>query len=231
MATDSVTIRSPIRWTRRIVAGSTIAIALFVLTSLIVVTAQISLGGLISEKLLGRTGTADSSLILGRSGTDETLHIMGLAPVVSTVPATNLVGEASATLRGTVSSMNGMPTATGYFQWGYSAGGLTNTTPTFTVDTTGNYSSTIGGFDNTQRIYYRFVTDADGTAYGAVTSFLVPSGVGGNLLKSILKIIVAAGIVIAVLKIGTGTNWPTAMVIAAIGLAGFAVICTLIDMI
>ena len=138
--------------------------------------ASINLGGLISEKVLGRSGVTNSSLLLGSAVNNE-LSILGFAPVVTTQAATDigLTGRIkTATLHGIVAGMNGMPTATGYFQWGYSPTALTSTTPSFVVSSTGEYTSIITLNNDNDSVYYRFVTDADGTSYGDSATFTIP---------------------------------------------------------
>jgi hypothetical protein len=218
------------RWTRRIVIGSLIAIvATFVLT-VVTVSSQIGLGTMVSEKMLGRTGVTSSGLLLGHAGTNTTLSVLGFAPIVSTQTQTALGdsgGITTATLVGHVSNMNGLPSSTGYFEWGYGAALLINTTPTISITAVGDYSSVITGFSPTTEVYYRFVTEADGTAYGTVASFVIPSGVGGFLIKSILRLILAGIILVSVVKFG---KTPMVMlVLAVLGIIGFAIISSLIN--
>lgn len=233
MTTATLYLKSPSlsswkRWTRRTVIGTSIAIVAIILTTILATVADVGLGGLISEKMLGRTGEADSSLLLGRTGTNTTLSIMGFAPVTSTQVAIGS-GDAvpTALLQGIVSNMNGMPVATGYFQWGLAAGALVNTTPNIAITTTGSYSATITGFPKSDRVYYRFVTDADGTAYGAVADFVIPSGTGNYLLKNLLRVILAAVICITVLKMSR--NMMSMLLLSLIGIIAFAIISTIID--
>lgn len=219
-----------LRWSRRILLGSLIAVSVILVSSILTV-AEVGLGGLISEKMLGRAGVTNSSLILGRTGTNTELSIMGFAPVVSlSVSDTNLAagGVTTATLHANVTTMNGMPTATGYFQWGYSAGALTNTTPVVTITTTGDQSATITGFDGSEKIFYQFVTDADGRAYGAVATFIIPSGTGGYLLKNLLRVVLAGVILIGVIKLGGG-NFVKMLIVAVIGLLAFAIVDSIIN--
>lgn len=217
-------------WTRRIALSTIIAVATTVILTAISVTSQVGLGSMISEKMLGRDGVADSSLLLGRTGTNTELSVLGFAPIVSTQTHTAL-GEAggitTATLVGRVTNMNGMPSATGYFLWGYNAGALVNTSSTVAVTGTGDYSVTITGFDATEYVYYQFVTDADGTSYGTTLRFLLPSGTGGFLLKTILRVILAGIILVTIVRFG---RTPIIMaILTVLGLVGFAFISSLID--
>ena len=223
---NSLRLNSLQSWSVRTVSATLIAVLVIVFGSLIFVSSDVALGGLISEKLLGRSGTTNSSMLLG-SATSATESVLGFAPVVSTsvVGATSAAG---ATLRGHVTNMNGMPTATGYFQWGYAAGALTNTTTTFAVTGTGNYGLTITGFNANDEVFYRFVTDADGTAYGAVTSFVVASGVGGWMIKTLLRIILACVILIGVAIVGMRGGMTGLLMSGIIGLLAFIIINELI---
>lgn len=190
--------------------------------SAIPVLSSISLGALISEKLLGRVGVVDSSLLIGRAGVSTELSVLGFAPVISSQPVGATVQQ-TATLRGTVANMNGMPSAIGYFQWGYSASNLNHTTATFPITATGNYSSTITGFTQSEAIYYRFVTDADGTAYGNVVRFVASAGTGGFILRTILRVLMALVICIGVMM--WGSRGGIALLISAIiGLIAFVMV-------
>jgi hypothetical protein len=215
---------------RRVILSTVLAVVAVAVLTVISVTSEVGLGGMVSEKMLARNGVTNSSLLLGRTGTNTTLSVMGFAPIVSTQVQTAL-GEAggvtTATLQGRVTNMNGMPSATGYFLWGYSATSLPNTTATVPITATGDYSVTITGFSPTTYVYYQFVTSADGTAYGAVSRFLLPSGTGGYLLKNVLRVILAAGILITVLMFGK--NVMTTLVLAIIGIIGFAILSSIID--
>ena len=212
---------------RRVCIAVLIAIMAFLLISIAVIQSDVALGGMVSEKLLGRAGVTDSSLLLGRAGTDTELSVLGFAPIVSTqaVGSTSVPGGVStAVLRGRVTNMNGMPIATGYFQWGYAAGTLTNTSATFVVTGVGDYSQSITGYNENDTVYYRFVTDCDGTAYGAVTSFLASHGTGGFLIKALLRILLACSILLTVLLIGSKGGFVAMLIFAVIGVIAFGII-------
>ena len=202
-------------------------LAFMAISVVLTVNSSVSLGGLVSEKLLGRDGVADSSLLLGRSGIDTELSVLGFAPVVSTqtVGSSGLAGgTTTAVLRGTVTDMNGLPTATGYFLWGYDASALVNTSATFAITGTGAYSQAITGFNENDRIYYQFVTDADGTAYGSITNFVSKSGAGGFLLKTLLRVVLAASILVTVLMLSRAGGFVVMLVAAIIGLIAFGIV-------
>ena len=233
---NTMTVRTPhfgwSKWIKRVSIAFAIVIVLAVLTTLLSflqLTAQVGLGTMVSEKMLGRDGITNSSLLLARTGTNTELSVMGFAPIVSTQTATGLSGDAipTATLQGTVTSMLGLPSATGYFEWGYGEGALVNTTPDIVITAIGGYTATITGFDKSDRVYYRFVTDADGTTYGAVSNFVIPSGTGNYLLKNLLRILIACGILITVLKVSD--NMMTILLLSLLGIIGFAIIGIFID--
>jgi hypothetical protein len=201
-----------------------------IILTIISVTSEVGLGTMVSEKMLGRDGVTNSSLLLARTGAGTELSVMGFAPTVYTSASTGLGGDTipTATLHGVVTNMLGMPSATGYFVWGYSATVLSNTTATVPITGTGDYSVTITGFDKNEKVYYQFYTDADGTAYGAVSSFIIPSGVGGYLIKNLLRVILAGIILIGVIRIGGGAPMRI-LLLSAIGIIGFAIISSFIE--
>ncbi len=223
------TIRSRVLcWLGRVAVAMVVAVVLVLLAGVLPALSDVSLGGLVSEKLLGRSGVADSSLLLGRSGTNTELSVLGFAPVVSTQPATSTSGT-TATLRGRITNMNGMPSTRYYFEWGYSATALTNTTTPVTVTTTGDYSTNISGITGVGTLYYRFATDADGTAYGAVSHFPASSGAGGFILKSLLRVILAGAILIGVIMIGRRGGTVALLVSAVIGIIAFVIVNSVIS--
>jgi len=244
--TTNVNIMSPLshckrgwsRWLRRILVGTSVAIVATIgvtILSVLLTEAQVGLGGMISEKMLGRTGISDSSLLLSRTGTNTTLSVIGFAPVVSTLPATaigEVGGVTTATLQATVTSMKGLPSATGYFQWGYAVGALTNTTATIPITAIGNYSKIITGFTSTDiTVYYRFVTDADGTAYGTVLSFGSPPAELGNiLLKNLLRICAAAAVIINAIK-QSHRGISVLMSTILIGMLAFVIVSMIIELV
>lgn len=213
-------------WTRRITVSSVLAVMALLLLSILTVVSSVSLGGLITEQMLGRDGVADSSLILASADNTE-LSVMGFAPAVSTLPVTNsflTAGVPTATLRGRVTDMNDMPTSTGYFVWGYASGFMVNTTATQVITATGDYTTDITWPNQNDKIYYEFLADSDGTNRGGVAQFLMPSGVGGFLIKNLLRVVLAAAILIGVVYLGR--NGPTvAMLLSAvIGVIAFVII-------
>ena len=241
MTTGSVVlpVSSPkhkFQWIRR----TSIAIALAVFASLILTiisvmqtTSQVGLGTMVSEKTLGRNGITTSSLLLGHTASNTELSVMGFAPIVYISTANNFSfndeTSATATLHGKVINMLGMSSATGYFVWGYSEAALTNTTDEIAITGVGDYSVNIANFETGKSIYYQFITDADGTAYGEVASFVIPSGVGNYILKNILRLIVAVLIILGVIQFGGDKPIPM-LIMAVIGILGFVIINVILNL-
>jgi hypothetical protein len=124
--------------------------------------------------------------------------------------------------------MNGLPSARYYFQWGYASGALINTTTAVIVTSTGDYTTDISGISGGGLVYYRFVTDADGTAYGSISTFPAAAGSGNFLLQTLLRIVVAATICIGVMLIGRNGGGVALLVSAIIGVITFAVVDAMI---
>lgn len=182
-----------------------LALLAWSLLSPVLVSAYAGLGGYISEKMLG--GATIDSLYLGNTAAGPTVVASG--PDISTTPATAVAwpdgGVTTATLHGTISSLNGLPQTTYYFQWGYDPGALVNTTASVTTAVLGGVTATITGYDPGSIVYYRFVAGTDGTSYGTVISFSV-AATGGHatgyfLLWNILTLIVVAGMIISTLML------------------------------
>lgn len=205
--------------TRRMLYVLAITGLIFLMLSPVAVSAFAGLGGYVSEKLLGNAITTDSVKSLGDSLTGET--VLGAAPVITTQPATNaqlIGGVSSATLNGNLSSLNGFPSAQVWFAWGYTAGTMSNTTVATTVLAIGDVAHDITGYDPGARVYFQMLSGTDGTAVGAVRSFVVgASGIGYYLLWNLLTVIIALGMFIIVLKASDG-NWVAALISVIIGI-------------
>lgn len=205
-----------------------IALIIWALVSPSMVSAMAGFGGYISEKLLG-DGT-NEMLYLG-DGTNE-LTVLGLAPVVSTGTATSSSAGnvVTMTVTGNLQDLNGMPRADTYFQWGYSSGGLSNTTTTSTETTTGIKTAIINP-DAGEDVYYRFVASTDGTAYGSIQYLPIVGGGHGIsywMLNTLLPIVIAMIILIGVLLLTS--NPIVALISAVIGLVGFYIILALVSL-
>ena len=214
---------------KHIPKSATILLGLLIVWSLVspvMVSAMAGFGGYISEKLLG-DGT-NEALYLG-DGTND-LTVLGSGPVVSTVGATsssagNIV---TMTMTGNLQSLNGMPQANVWFQWGYSTIMVHNTTPV-TVSATGEQTVVINP-DAGKDVYYRFIASTDSITYGSIQSLPVVGGGHGVsywMLNTLLPIVIASIILISVLLL-TG-NPILALVASIIGLAGFYIILALVS--
>jgi len=182
------------------------------------------LGGHVSEQSLG-DGT-DATPFLGDSADGPIL--LGTVPFISTLSVTNatIAGVATATLRGTIGNLNGMPRGSYWFTWGYSSGSLTNTTVETVITTTGTKTTGISGFDTKKEVFYQFWASTDGTTSGSILSF-DPVDTGFNLLSLLLPILIAVTIFVFVLG---ATGQPIAALVGSIiGLLCFAVVKAIFD--
>jgi hypothetical protein len=218
------------RWLTRLSVAITVVMIVLLLTNVLTSIANtISLGGLVSEKLVDRNGTANSSLLIGSTVSGEQT-VVGFAPAVATTAVTD-PGEGTVTLNGTVTTMNGMPSAVGYFQWGYAKGSLPSTTAPFAITATGDYSTVLTGFTQSNTVYYRFYADADGTNYGSVMDTLTPAGAGGNLLKLIIPLVVALIICVTMLYFVGGANPVGMLASGVVGVLAFYMVKALLEVI
>jgi hypothetical protein len=211
---------------RRMIALSLLIVVTGIMLSPVTMAAFVGIGGYISEKLIG--DNTNEALYLG-DGTNESVAL-GTAPIVSTSSATSSSagGIVSATLYGNLVSLNGMPSADTWFEWGYSVP-LANTTAVNTVTVTGGQTATINP-DAGKTVYYQFCSSTDGISKGSIGSFLAGGahGVSYWMLNVLLPIILAVAILIFVL-IMTG-NPLYAFAGAVIGLMAFYIIQAMVQM-
>lgn len=159
----------------------TIAICIVALTFLsygIFAVYASGLGGYISEKVISSSGTTNSALVIDRFGVSNSYLDVAMGPVVAVASPVDVTLDGAgshATLRGSITSLNGSPTSNVWFEWGYSPA-YGNTTPVQVATIAGTYTATINHFLATNQIYYRFVGQADGTNYSSGTSFLLTDG-------------------------------------------------------
>lgn len=222
----SIQFRRPPHWLMSLLLFSILSLILVMPG---IVSAFAWFGGYISEKTLG-DGTNEVHY-LGYTGME--LTVLGAGPTVSTLPLASLStsegGVVSATLQGNLLNLNNMPRAEVWFNWGYSATGLTNSTSTVTVTTTGVKTAVINPVAGEQ-VYYQFVSATDGTAYGSTKSFLAGAGHGTSywMLHTLLPIIVALVTLVGVLLFIC--NPLAAFIAAVIGLVGFYVVQALVSL-
>ena len=210
---------------RRLVVVLGLMLLALMIVSPNILSAYAGLGGYISEKLLGDGVVPDASLYLGDSASGPAVIRSG--PIVSTLSATNIISEggvASATLRGNLSDLNGMPGADVWWVWGYNAGAMGNTTAVSTVTSTGEQAINISGMNIGVDIYFQFQSSTDGTAIGATQSFLSGGAHGASyaLMRNILPLIIAVSLFIFIIKM-TG-NPVAALFGAVIGLMAFIIV-------
>ena len=174
---------------------------------------------------MGRNGVSDSALVIGRG--NPQLDIC-MAPVLTLQAPVIVAG--SATLKGSVTSMQGFPTSNVYFEWGWAPGAFGNTTAVQVAVAPGAFSAVI---DTTPvpggTVYYRFAAEADGKGLSSSDSFLplasthpvywfvrvIPFVFVGIVMLLMLEgvrsgnvwMIVIAAILVIVGVIGTGLIW------------------------
>lgn len=209
--------------TRRLVVVLGLMLLALMIVSPNMLSAYSGLGNYISEKLLGDGVVPDASLYLGDSASGPA--VIGSGPIVSTLSVNNATitaGVSTATLRGNLTNLNGMPRADVWWVWGYSPTAMINTTFASTVTTAGDKTVAISGYKANIAVYYQFQSSTDGTSLGSVMSFQVGGGTGGGLLNAMLPLIIAVSMFIFIIKM-TG-NPVAALIGAVVGLMAFIII-------
>lgn len=180
------------------------------------------LGGYISEKLIDRQGVLNSSLTIARQGVSNSNLDIGLAPVPTATGASGVFmdGGTHATLNGSITTMNGFPTSSGYFEWGYDAT-FGNTTPVQTITAVGNYSANIAHYDPARTVFYRFVVWADGTNYSSVLTFNVissgsPASTSYSMINSLIPFMWVVFIILSLLALWALGLSPVIILIVAV---------------
>jgi len=216
-------------WVKRLFALLLLALILLVLIAPSAVIGYAGIGDFISEKLLSRTGTGDSSLYISRDGNGPV--VLGIAPTIATGDANIDIGETyDAVLHGTVSSLNGLPQADIWFVWGNTVG-MTNTTTVVTATSTGDYTGNISGYDPNDIIYYQFRSSADGSVVGDTRDFKVGGGkeVGYWLLWNLLPVVIAIGAFAVAIRLSG--NFIAALIAVAIALITIAMVKAILPVI
>lgn len=185
----------------------------------------IPLGGNSSDKVIEVSGGADSSLLITRDGVADSGLQAAMGAIVSTQDATQ-VRFGNAVLHGTVSDLNGHPSAEVWFEWGYDTG-YGNTVGGQIVGV-GTFQTTIHDFDGDQTVHFRAVSSTDGILYGGDQSFNARAvDVGWSLMDRLLPILIGLGVIFMVLAFAGA---PLVMLVAALlGIIGFAVVVAIID--
>lgn len=170
-------------------------------------------GSFISEYLIGRSGVSTSTLTLERSGVADSILDVGLGAIVTTQAATNITLN-SGTLNGNLTDLNGMPRASVYFEWGYTAAYGNSTTPQ-TLTGTGSFNAAISSLTSDTTVHFRSVSETDATYYGADQTFdtlsgstpSTPSGgsilgvsSAGNFVQYLIPVAIAVMVLIGVIR-------------------------------
>jgi hypothetical protein len=163
-------------------------------------------GGWISEKLVGRSGVADSNLLIGSSGATGSGLDVAMSGLAVATGAINIYMDGTgthATLNGNLSTLNGFPSVSVYFQWGYGAV-YDHTTAAQTMAGTGAFSADIAHFDPGQTVYYRTVVEADGTSYSSPSTFVTTGSIaaGFNLLNAVVVVAYIALVLFTMVALG-----------------------------
>ncbi len=211
--------------TRRLATVLGLMLLTLLLLSSSMLSAYAGLGGYISESLLGDNATPNASLYLGDSA--EGPVVLGTVPAIATRTAINVQsvgGVSSATLRGNLANLNGMPEADVWFVWGYNAAAMGNATPVVTVAAIGQQAVNIAGMNMGVDVFYQFRGSTDGIARGGTLSFLSGGAQGASywFITTLLPLIIAMGILIFIIKL-TG-NPIAALIAAVIGLIAFTLV-------
>lgn len=190
------------------------------------------LGGFVSELLMARQGVTGGSLVIGTTTAGPLIVATGPRVTTGVVTGSAIVaGGTTATLHGTVTSLNGSPRGLVWFEWGQAPGALINSTAVTPVVATGEVTATITGYNPGDPVYYRFAGNTDGTVYGATGTFTIGTSSGGTaggagggyfILWNVLPIAIVAAIAIATFK--SGASWETILAIAIGGLLAIAVL-------
>ena len=198
-----------------------VLLILWVLASPVSVSAFAGFGDYISEKLLGNG--VNEAQYLG-DGTAE-LTVLGSGPIITTGTIISQ-SAGSAVVNGNLSSLNGMPSADVWFEYGITSGALINSTTPVTVTTTGTQTAILTGLTG-GTVYYQIVASTDGTTRGDTAYFASGEGFGNWLMNTLLPIVLAAVILIGVLLL-TG-NPIAALLATVVGLAAYYIILALVS--
>lgn len=176
------------------VAVCFLSVVMVILSSMRIV-AFIGTNGFASALTIDQQGLPNSFARI--SGGNDGIIVMGMGSGSVTLPATNVYmdGGTHAILNGNLSDLNGYPSATVWFEWGYntSYGTVVGTQATAA---TGDFSYSLSHYAFDQNVHYRFVVDnKDGITYGDDQTFTV-SGQGIGLASTIGYILLPLAILI-----------------------------------
>ncbi len=165
------------------------------------------IGGYVSEKLIDRSGVNNSNVLIGRSGVSDSALSTGMSGIVAAAGATNIYMDGAvthATLHGNLQNLNGFPSVSVYFQWGYDTS-YGYTTVAQSMAAIGAFTADIQNFALDRVIYWRTVVDADGRNYSGSSIFTSPSGImtGIGLLNAVVVVAYIAMVLFAIIVIGS----------------------------
>ncbi len=133
---------------------------------------------------LGNNSTTNSYVPIQVSGLSNIVAIAGsyfhslalkattdlISPTVTTNNATAITAT-SATLNGTLTDKGTAANVTVSFDWGLTTDNYTTSTPSVSMNTTGNFSFTLDGLSANTTYYFRAKAAGDGVSYGEEQSF------------------------------------------------------------
>jgi hypothetical protein len=155
-----------------------------------IVSGEIGIGGLVSEKLIMRQGINTGRLIVSLTGQGIS-PVIGTGGTVTTFDVNEITGD-TINFKSSVLSLNGMPNATIYFNWGYTDA-LGNVSSNNIITAAGDYtiSYVLPGYVPTKTVYYQAAIDTDGTGVGEkkIVSGVVTKNVVWQWYKLIIPLI------------------------------------------
>jgi hypothetical protein len=151
--------------------------------------------------------------------------------VVLTLPTITTGSSSSAgptvTLNGSVTDMGKASSTYVCFEYG-STSALGSYTAWQTLAGIGSFTAGVPIPSSDTTLYYRSVARIGAVStYGASSSLPIPAATGGYLLKNLLLVLVAAGIIIGVAKTAIGTG--SALIPAVLGVIAFAILAAIIN--
>jgi hypothetical protein len=160
------------------------------------------------------------------NGTDETFTFT--MPTVTTGVVS--IAGSHVTLNGNVTNAGVASNSYVFIQYGVTPA-LGSSTPLVTQAGIGVFSPTINSPTSDIILYYRAaVQNGSVLTYGTITSSPIPAATGAMILKSLLRLLVAATILIAAVRTaGKGVSGIGMMVIVTVGIMAFGIIDALIN--
>jgi hypothetical protein len=157
-------------------------------------------------------------------------------PTVSTLVVTSL-GSTTTTLNGEITDLGAETNVIVTFEYGLNTSyGLIVVANESPMIATGTFHANITGLSSSTTYHYRAKVVGHYTTYGLDTSFattgtattVIYSSIGGLLLKNVLRVVVAAVVLIGVVKLGSGSP-ARILLLSTIGIVGFTIISAFIE--